>query len=78
METDAIETGLEQQLEEAAANLHYHLFAAKDQMDALEKIIKDYDAEEYAPNALAEMYVARELTRKLEALRDTYNNRGML
>ena len=69
---------LEDQLEEAKANLHYHLFAAQDQMNNLEQLIKEHDAEEYAPNALAEMYVARELTRKLEALRDTFNNRGAL
>ena len=69
---------LQDQIEEAKANLHYHLFAAKDQMDALEKLISDHDAEEYAPNALGEMYAARELTRQLEALRDTYNNWGSL
>lgn len=69
---------LQDQIEEAKANLHYHLFAAKDQMDALEKLISDHDAEEYAPNALGEMYAARELTRQLEALRDTFNNRGAL
>ena len=47
-------------------------------MAELEKLIRDHDAEDYAPNALAEMYVARDLTRSLEALRDTFNNRGNL
>jgi|TARA_R100000479_G_C6229196_1_gene144560 hypothetical protein len=78
MDTDYLAQAIESELEEAKANLSYHLFEAKEKMAELEKLIRDHDAEDYAPNALAEMYVARDLTRSLEALRDTFNNRGNL
>ena len=78
MEVDHLAQAIEEDLEEAVAKLNKLLFAAQDQKNNLEQLIKDHDAEDYAPNALAEMYVARELARRLEALRDTYNNRGML
>ena len=64
------------QIEEAKSNLHYHLFAAKDQMDALDKLMSDYDEEEPVPNVLGEMYAARELTKQLEALRDQFYKKG--
>jgi|TARA_B100001094_G_C17974843_1_gene692258 hypothetical protein len=78
MEIDHLAQAIEEDLEEAKANLSYHLFAAQDKMRELEQLIKDHDAEDYAPNTLALMYVARELTRSLEAQRDTYNNRECL
>ena len=78
MEIDHLAQAIEEDLEEAKANLSYHLFAAQDKMAELEQLIKDHDAEDYVPNTLPLMYVARELTRSLEAQRDLFNNRGNL
>ena len=63
---------IENKIEEAKSNLHHHLFAAKDQMDALDKLMSDFDDEEPVPNLLGEMYAARELTKQLEAIRDQF------